>query len=138
MILVAYVTHVHGPAQAGREAALFFVLLPAASSVVSSWPTLRTTFALPGRERPLSWLLSAGSDALVAGTVLAEGLEWQYLAYPVVTMLTQLAIAVSTTRGREAGTTLTPTLRRIGLRLARAGGSAEELTRRIGGLAWRA
>jgi hypothetical protein len=57
-------------------------------------PTLRSTFLAPRRERPLSWLLSGAADALVAAAGLAEGLEWQYLVCPLVTMLTQIAVAV--------------------------------------------
>lgn len=93
-ILATYVAAMHGGERAGREAEVWLVLLPAASSIVSAWPTLVSTWRAPGRERPLSWLLSAGADMLVALAVLAEGLEWQYLVYPLVTLTTQVGIAV--------------------------------------------
>ena len=70
-----------------------FVVLPALSSLLSAWPIVRTTWADPCREHPWPWLLSAASDGLVAAAVLAEGLGWQYLAYPVVTLATQLPVA---------------------------------------------
>ena len=56
-ILVAYLVAVRGPEPAGREAALAFLLLPAVSSAITAWPTLRSTFRDPRNERPASWFI---------------------------------------------------------------------------------
>ena len=49
------------------------------------------------------WFIAAGSDLAVAAAVLAEGLEWQYLVYPIVTMLSQLALGILALGRREPG-----------------------------------
>ena len=71
-----------------------FLLLPAASSVLSCWPTLRSTCLDPRRERPGPWFLWSLSYGLMAFAVMAEGLPWPHLAYPVLTQAANLAIGV--------------------------------------------
>jgi hypothetical protein len=102
-ILVGYLWHLSRPGVAERAEGLVFVLLPAASAVLTIVPILRTTWRDPTRERPLSWFVAVASEMLVIAAILAEELEWQYLGYPVVSVLGQLAVGALAFRGLRRG-----------------------------------
>ena len=93
-ILMGYLACIHGLLPLSSESAVNFVLLPAISSVLSTVPVIRTTYQDSRRERAGPWLLSALGDAFLAAAAVAEGLDWQYLVYPLVALSTQLPVAV--------------------------------------------
>ena len=76
----------------GNETA--FLLLPAASSVLSFWPMLRSTCLNPTDERPLAWFVWSVSYGLMAFAVMAADLPWPYLAYPVITQAMNLLVGL--------------------------------------------
>ena len=98
-ILFGYLALAMGP---NAELALVFVLLPAISSTLTSWPILRTTCLEPQHERPLAWFVWAAAYGLMALAAVADGLSWHYLAYPVLSQAVHILIGLFAMEGREA------------------------------------
>ena len=86
-----------------------FLLLPAASSVLSFWPILRSTCLDPAGERPLAWFVWSVSYGLMAFAVMAAELPWPYLAYPVITQAMNLLVGLLAMGGAETQRTGRPT-----------------------------
>ena len=107
-ILMGYLAHASRllPGQ-GLDTA--FLLLPAASSVLSFWPILRTTCLNPTDERPLAWFVWSVSYGLMAFAVMAAALPWPYLAYPVITQAMNLVVGLLAMGGAEGQRTGRPT-----------------------------
>ncbi len=79
-----------------------FLLLPTAGSALSFWPTLRSTRLDPANERPLAWCLWSLSYGLMALAVIAAGMPWPFLVYPVLTLAMNLAVGVLAMAGSGA------------------------------------
>jgi hypothetical protein len=89
---------------AGRVegAGLAFVALAGVSALTSSWPALRTTYLEPGNERPLAWFVWSTAYGLLALSVMAEGLAWPFLVYPVACQGITFLIGLFALDGFEA------------------------------------
>lgn len=99
-ILGGYLAHASGRLP-GDGLDTLFLLLPAASSVLSFWPVLRSTGLDPTHERPLAWFVWSGSYGLMAFAVMAGDLPWPYLAYPVITQAMNLIVGLLAMGGPE-------------------------------------
>ena len=101
-ILGGYLAHLSGRLP-GEGVDASFLLLPAASSVLSFWPVLRSTCLDPSHEQPLAWFVWSVSYGLMALAVMAAGLPWPYLAYPVITQAMNILVGLLAMGGLPGG-----------------------------------
>ncbi len=83
-------------------AELLFVALSATAAVTAAWPTLGSVCLGAGRELPHAWFIWSAAYGLLALTVMAEGLGWHYLIYPLVAQASHLLIGLFALGGAEA------------------------------------
>jgi hypothetical protein len=101
-ILLGYAAAAYGPSSAAASLGLIFVMLPGLSSTVASWPILRTTFREPGNERPTAWFVWSAAYGLSAVTVMAEGLHWAFLAYPLLNQAVHILMGFLAMNGGDS------------------------------------
>jgi hypothetical protein len=99
---LGFVAFVAGGARPDEGAGLAFVTLGGLTAVTSSWPTLRSTFARPENERPLPWFVWSAAYGLLALAIMAEGLAWPFLVYPLALQAISLVVGLLALDGAES------------------------------------
>lgn len=99
-ITVGYVTI--AMRESAVETGLVFVFLTGATTLTSSWPIMRTTYAAPHHERPLAWFVWAAAYAMLALALMVEDMRWPYFVYPLIALVVHLAIGFFAFKTRVA------------------------------------
>jgi hypothetical protein len=105
LLMLGYVWLALGPGaggDAGEGLGLALVSFAGVAALTASWPMLRTTYRDPGNERPLAWFVWSTAYGCLALAVMAEGLSWPYLAYPVLCQIVHLLIGLFAVEGADS------------------------------------
>lgn len=111
-VMIGYALHAFA-GLGGAALGPMFVAAAGVNALMSAWPTLRSTYAQPGNERPLAWFVWSIAYGLLALAAMIEGLAWPYLVYPLVNQLAALTIGLLALEGGDSSAEANQTPRTV-------------------------